>query len=217
MDNLIQTIAVYALPVLFAITLHEAAHGYVARHFGDPTAQQAGRISLNPLRHIDPMGTIVVPLVLLFTTKLMGGGLLFGWAKPVPVNWSRLRRPKRDMLWVALAGPASNLLMAIGWVLFLRILLALDLISSADDFWVLMANAGVQVNLILMALNLLPLPPLDGGRIVFSLLPARLAWRYGRIEPYGMIILIALMVLGWLWPLMLPLLQLGQWVVSGFL
>ena len=217
MDNLIQTIAVYALPVLFAITLHEAAHGYVARHFGDPTAQQAGRISLNPLRHIDSMGTIVVPLVLLFTTKLMGGGLLFGWAKPVPVNWSRLRRPKRDMLWVALAGPASNLLMAIGWVLFLRILLALDLISSADDFWVLMANAGVQVNLILMALNLLPLPPLDGGRIVFSLLPARLAWRYGRIEPYGMIILIALMVLGWLWPLMLPLLQLGQWVVSGFL
>ena len=217
MDNLIQTIAVYALPVLFAITLHEAAHGYEARHFGDPTAQQAGRISLNPLRHIDSMGTIVVPLVLLFTTKLMGGGLLFGWAKPVPVNWSRLRRPKRDMLWVALAGPASNLLMAIGWVLFLRILLALDLISSADDFWVLMANAGVQVNLILMALNLLPLPPLDGGRIVFSLLPARLAWRYGRIEPYGMIILIALMVLGWLWPLMLPLLQLGQWVVSGFL
>src|SRR5690606_2994216 len=111
-DNLIQTIAVYALPVLFAITLHEAAHGYVARYFGDPTAAQAGRISLNPLRHIDPMGTIVVPLVLLFATKLMGGGLLFGWAKPVPVNWSRLRRPKRDMLWVALAGPASNLLMA---------------------------------------------------------------------------------------------------------
>ena len=217
MDNLIQTIAVYALPVLFAITLHEAAHGYVARHFGDPTAQQAGRISLNPLRHIDPMGTIVVPLVLLFATKLMGGGLLFGWAKPVPVNWSRLRRPKRDMLWVALAGPASNLLMAIGWVLFLRLLLALDLISSANDFWALMANAGVQVNLILMALNLLPLPPLDGGRIVFSLLPARLAWKYGRIEPYGLMILIGLMMLGWLWPLMVPLLKLGQWVVSGFL
>ena len=217
MDNLIQTIAVYALPVLFAITLHEAAHGYVARHFGDPTAQQAGRISLNPLRHIDLMGTIVVPLVLLFTTKLMGGGLLFGWAKPVPVNWSRLRRPKRDMLWVALAGPASNLLMAIGWVLFLRVLLALDMITGTHDFWALMANAGVQVNLILMALNLLPLPPLDGGRIVFSLLPARLAWRYGRIEPYGLFILIGLMMLGWLWPLMVPLLQLGQWVVSGFL
>ncbi|MGB3275761.1 MAG: site-2 protease family protein [Castellaniella sp.] len=217
MDNLIQTIAVYALPVLFAITLHEAAHGYVARYFGDPTAQQAGRISLNPLRHIDLMGTIVVPLVLLFATKLMGGGLLFGWAKPVPVNWSRLRRPKRDMLWVALAGPASNLFMAIGWVLFLRAMLSLDLISGPQDFWLLMANAGVQVNLILMALNLLPLPPLDGGRIVFSLLPPRLAWRYGRIEPYGLMILIVLMMLGWLWPLMLPLLKLGQWVVGGFL
>jgi Zn-dependent protease len=216
-DNLIQTIAVYALPVLFAITLHEAAHGYVARYFGDPTAAQAGRISLNPLRHIDPMGTIVVPLVLLFATKLMGGGLLFGWAKPVPVNWSRLRRPKRDMLWVALAGPASNLLMAIGWVLFLRVLLMLDLISGPQDFWALMASAGVQVNLILMALNLLPLPPLDGGRIVFSLLPPRLAWRYGRIEPYGLVILVVLMMLGWLWPLMLPLLKLGQWVVGGFL
>ena len=217
MDNLIQTIAVYALPVLFAITLHEAAHGYVARYFGDPTAAQAGRISLNPLRHIDPMGTIVVPLVLLFATKLMGGGLLFGWAKPVPVNWSRLRRPKRDMLWVALAGPASNLLMAIGWVLFLRVLLMLDLISGPQDFWALMASAGVQVNLILMALNLLPLLPLDGGRIVFSLLPPRLAWRYGRIEPYGLVILVVLMMLGWLWPLMLPLLKLGQWVVGGFL
>jgi Zn-dependent protease len=216
-DNLIQTIAVYALPVLFAITLHEAAHGYVARHFGDPTAEQAGRISLNPLRHIDLMGTIVVPLALLFATKLMGGGLLFGWAKPVPVNWGRLRRPKRDMLWVALAGPASNLLMAIGWVLLLRVLLMLDLIGGPRDFWALMVNAGVQVNLILMALNLLPLPPLDGGRIVFSLLPPRLAWRYGRIEPYGLVILIVLMMLGWLWPLILPLLKLGQWVVSGFL
>ncbi|MFV0284738.1 MAG: site-2 protease family protein [Castellaniella sp.] len=217
MDNLIQTIAVYALPVLFAITLHEAAHGYVARYFGDHTAEQAGRISLNPLRHIDPMGTLLVPLVLLFATKLMGGGLLFGWAKPVPVNWGRLRRPKRDMLWVALAGPASNLLMAIGWVLFLRVMLMLDLIDGPRDFWLLMAHAGVQVNLILMALNLLPLPPLDGGRIVFSLLPPRLAWRYGRIEPYGLVILIVLMMLGWLWPLMVPLLKFGQWVVGGFL
>ena len=217
MDNLIQTIAVYALPVLFAITLHEAAHGYVARHFGDPTAEQAGRISLNPLRHIDLMGTIIVPLALLLVTRLMGGGLLFGWANPGPVTWGRLRRPKRDMLWVALAGPMSNLLMAIGWVLFLRAMLALDLITGPRDFWALMAHAGVQVNLILMALNLLPLPPLDGGRVVFSLLPPRLAWRYGRIEPYGFVILIVLMMLGWLWPLMLPLLKLGQWVVGGFL
>ena len=218
MDSLIQTIAVYALPVLFGITLHEAAHGYVARMFGDPTAYQAGRISLNPIRHVDPIGTIAVPLFLLFSTKLLGGaGILFGWAKPVPVDWGRLRNPKRDMLWVALAGPASNLLMAIGWVLFLRALLMLDLISGPQDFWALMASAGVQVNLILMALNLLPLPPLDGGRIVFSLLPPRLAWRYGRIEPYGLVILVVLMMLGWLWPLMLPLLKLGQWVVGGFL
>lgn len=217
MDQLIQTISVYALPVLFAITLHEAAHGYVARYFGDPTAYQAGRISLNPLRHIDPIGTIVVPLVLLFVTRLMGGGLLFGWAKPVPVNWSRLRRPKQDMLWVALAGPASNLLQAIFWVLFLRLMLAMGLIQQADSFWALMAQAGVEINLILMALNLLPLPPLDGGRIVFSLLPPRMAWQYGRIEPYGMVILIVMMAMGWLWPLMMPLLQFGQWVVRGFL
>ncbi len=217
MENLIQTIAVYALPVLFAITLHEAAHGYVARHFGDPTAQLAGRISLNPLRHIDPVGTIVVPLVLLFLTRLMGGGLLFGWAKPVPVDWSRLRRPKQDMLWVALAGPASNLLQAIAWVLLWRLLVQVGLISGDAGFWALMAHAGVQVNLILMALNLLPLPPLDGGRIVFSLLPHRLAWRYGRIEPYGLVILIVLMMTGWLWPLMVPLLRFGEWVVRGFL
>lgn len=217
MDQLIQTIAVYALPVLLAITLHEAAHGYVARYFGDPTAYQAGRISLNPLRHIDPMGTIVVPLVLLFITRMMGGGLLFGWAKPVPVDWSRLRRPKQDMLWVALAGPASNLLQAVFWVLFLRLLLSTGQIQSSDSFWALMAHAGVQINLILMALNLIPLPPLDGGRIVFSLLPPRLAWQYGRIEPYGLVILIVLMMMGWLWPLMLPLLRFGEWVVNGFL
>ncbi|WP_322996397.1 site-2 protease family protein [Castellaniella sp.] len=217
MDQLIQTISVYAIPVLFAITLHEAAHGYVARYFGDPTAYQAGRISLNPLRHIDPMGTIVVPLVLLFVTRFMGGGLLFGWAKPVPVNWSRLRRPKQDMLWVALAGPASNLLQAIFWVLFLRVMLSAGMIEQPGSFWALMAQAGVEINLILMALNLLPLPPLDGGRIVFSLLPPRMAWQYGRIEPYGLAILIVLMVMGWLWPLMTPLLQFGQWVVRGFL
>ncbi|CAM5788050.1 site-2 protease family protein [Castellaniella caeni] len=217
MNQLIQTIAVYALPVLFAITLHEAAHGYVARFFGDPTAQEAGRISINPIRHIDPMGTIVVPLVLLFVTKFMGGGLLFGWAKPVPVNWGRLRRPKQDMLWVALAGPASNLLQAIAWVLLWRLLLLTGIVQTGGDFWSQMAYAGVQVNLILMALNLVPLPPLDGGRIVFSLLPPRMAWQYGRIEPYGIVILIVLMMLGWLWPLMQPLLALGHWIVSGFL
>ncbi len=216
MQELIQTITVYALPVLLGITLHEAAHGYVARLFGDPTAAQAGRISLNPVRHIDPVGTIVVPLVLLFSTKLLGGaGLLFGWAKPVPVDWSRLRRPKRDMLWVALAGPASNLFMAVLWAISLRLLVESG--SALDSFWVRMGIAGIQVNLVLMALNLLPLPPLDGGRIVFSLLPDRLAWQYGRLEPYGLVILIVLLVSGVLWTLLRPLLSLGESIIGWFL
>ena len=216
MNSLIQTITVYALPVLFGITLHEAAHGYVARMFGDPTAYEAGRVSLNPLRHIDPIGTIVVPLVLLFSTKLLGGsGLLFGWAKPVPVDWGRLRSPKRDMLWVALAGPASNIVMAIIWAISLRLLI--DSGSMPGDFWVRMAIAGIQVNIVLMALNLLPLPPLDGGRIVFSLLPPRMAWSYSRIEPYGLAILVVLMLTGVLWVLMRPLLALGQLIIEWFL
>ena len=216
MSELIQTITVYALPVLFGITLHEAAHGYVARMFGDPTAWQAGRISLNPVRHIDPIGTIVVPLVLLFSTKLLGGGgLLFGWAKPVPVDWSRLRHPKRDMAWVALAGPASNLVMAIIWAISLRLLVEAG--ASATDFWARMAIAGVQVNLILMALNLIPLPPLDGGRIVTSMLPNRLAYQYARIEPYGIVILIVLMMTGALWFLLEPFLFFGRSVIKWFL
>jgi len=216
MEALIQTITVYALPVLFGITLHEAAHGYVARMLGDPTAHLAGRISLNPIRHIDPVGTIVVPLVLLFSTKLLGGGgLLFGWAKPVPVDWGRLRRPKRDMLWVALAGPASNLVMAVIWAVSLRMLAESG--ASQGDFWVRMTIAGIEVNLILMALNLIPLPPLDGGRIVFSLLPDRMAWQYSRLEPYGLVILIVLMLTGVLWVLLRPLLALGQLIINWFL
>lgn len=216
MESIIQTITVYALPVLFGITLHEAAHGYVARMFGDPTAYQMGRVSLNPIRHIDPIGTIVVPLFLLLTTKLMGGaGLLFGWAKPVPVDWGRLRHPKRDMMWVALAGPGSNIVMAIIWALSLRLFISTGM--APDDFWVRMAIAGIQVNLVLMALNLLPLPPLDGGRVVFSLLPDRLAYQYAKIEPYGMVILIVLMLTGALWVLLQPLLMLGQGVVRWFL
>lgn len=214
--SLIQTITVYALPVLFGITLHEAAHGYVARMLGDPTAYQLGRVSLNPIRHIDPVGTIVVPLVLLVTTKLMGGaGLLFGWAKPVPVDFGRLRRPKKDMLWVALAGPASNLFMAVIWAIALRMLAESG--SDAASFWVRMSIAGIQVNLVLMALNLMPLPPLDGGRIVFSLLPDRMAWQFSRIEPYGMVILIVLMLTGVLWVFLQPLLVLGQSIVHWFL
>ncbi|TCT09717.1 site-2 protease family protein [Paralcaligenes ureilyticus] len=216
MDSLIQTITIYALPVLFGITLHEAAHGYVARMFGDPTAYEAGRVSLNPVRHIDLMGTIIVPLVLLFSTKLLGGaGLLFGWAKPVPVDWGRLRNPKRDMLWVALAGPASNLFMAIIWTLGLRFLA--DSGASQNDFWVQMTVAGIQINLVLMALNLLPIPPLDGGRIVFSLLPGRLAWRYSKIEPYGLMIIVVLMISGVLWTFLQPLLALGQIIINWFL
>lgn len=216
MESLIQTITVYALPVLFGITLHEAAHGYVARMFGDPTAYQAGRISLNPIRHIDPVGTIVVPLVLLFSTKMMGGaGMLFGWAKPVPVDWSRLRRPKQDMLWVALAGPASNLVMAVLWALSLRLLISSGL--TPQDFWVQMAIAGINVNLVLMALNLFPLPPLDGGRIVFSLLPHSLAFKYAKLEPYGMVILIVLMLTGVLWVALQPLLLFGQAIIRWFL
>lgn len=216
MESFIQTLAVYAIPVLFGITLHEAAHGYVARYFGDPTAQHAGRISLNPIRHIDPVGTIAVPLFLLISTKLLGGaGLLFGWAKPVPVNWSKLRNPKKDILWVALAGPASNLLMAILWVLGLRLMLMAGM--NGQDFWGKMAIAGVQVNLVLMALNLVPLPPLDGGRVVYSLLPQPYANQYARIEPYGMLILIVLMFTGVLWTILQPFLAFGQTVIRLFL
>lgn len=216
MESLIQTITVYALPLLFAITIHETAHGYVARLFGDPTAWQMGRITLNPIPHIDPVGTIAVPLFLLFSTKLLGGaGVLFGWAKPVPVDWSKLRRPKRDMLWVALAGPASNLAMAILWAITASLLFRSGV--SNQDFWFRMAIAGIQVNLILMALNMLPIPPLDGGRIVFSLLPDQLAWRYSRIEPYGLLILILLMLTGALWFMLQPLLAFGYLIVKWFL
>ena len=203
--SLIQKIVVFALPVLFAITLHEASHGYVARHFGDMTAAAAGRITVNPLKHIDPVGTILVPLVILVASKLLGGGaLLFGWAKPVPVNFANLRRPKQDMLWVAAAGPGVNLLMAIGWALVIQLGDALGN-GFASAPLVLMGAAGVFINVILMSLNLLPLPPLDGGRIAVSLLPVRQAIRFSKIEPYGLFILLGLLftgILGFvLWPL----------------
>ena len=215
MESVIQTIAIYAIPLIFAITLHEAAHGYVARMFGDNTAAEAGRVSLNPLRHIDPVGTLLVPAVILLTSKLLGGGgLLFGWAKPVPVDFGRLRRPKRDMLWVAAAGPAMNLAMAIVWAISLKFMVGGDI---KEDFFLGMAVAGVQVNLTLMALNLLPIPPLDGGRIVFSLLPSRLAWQYSKIEPYGMIILLVLLVTNALAFLVSPMLWVGDAIVRMFL
>jgi Zn-dependent protease len=191
--GLIQVIALAAIPITFAITLHEAAHGYAARHFGDYTAHNAGRISLNPLRHIDPIGTIAVPLVILVTSKLMGtGGILFGWAKPVPVNFGQLRHPKRDMLWVAAAGPGANLVMALGWAFVLRLALGMP-----ESYFSLpmqrMAQYGIGINVVLMVLNLFPLPPLDGGRIAVSLLPGHLAWQFARIEPYGFIILLMLL------------------------
>ena len=175
--------------MLFAITLHEAAHGYVARHFGDLTAYQAGRISLNPLRHIDPIGTVLVPLVMFMTA-----GFLFGWAKPVPVNFGRLRRPKQDMLWVAIAGPASNLFMAILWIMVAK--LALGSSGGTTAAWFLaMAQAGITINVVLMVLNLIPLPPLDGGRVAVSLLPQPYSYRFAKIEPYGMFILIGILLL----------------------
>lgn len=187
-DQLIQTIALAAIPVLFAITLHEAAHGYVARHFGDMTAHQAGRISLNPMRHIDPFGTVILPLLTLWM-----GGILFGWAKPVPVNFAALRHPKKDMLWVAIAGPASNLAMALGWALIYKMGLMFPENYFAEPM-LGMAMWGIKINVVLMVLNLLPLPPLDGGRVAVSLLPHRQAFQLAKIEPYGMFILIFLAI-----------------------
>jgi Zn-dependent protease len=215
MDDIIQSIALYAIPVIFAITLHEAAHGYVARMFGDPTAYQMGRVSLNPVRHIDPVGTLLVPLAILLASKLLGSpGILFGWAKPVPVDFSRLRRPKQDMLWVAAAGPASNLFMAILWGIVLKLVYQS---GGAEGFWFDMAAAGVQINLVLMALNLLPLLPLDGGRMLYSLLPHRLAWQYSRMEPYGMMIVLLLLFSGALWVFLQPIFALGSTIVGWFL
>ncbi|SFN75531.1 Zn-dependent protease (includes SpoIVFB) [Formivibrio citricus] len=203
MEDLIQKIAVWALPVLLAITGHEASHAFAAKHFGDKTAWMLGRCSFNPIKHIELLGTIVMPLLCLAL-----GGFVFGWAKPVPVNFSALRRPKQDMLWVSLAGPGANLVMALLWALLLRLSGSLGMDYFAVPL-MLMARAGIIINISLMALNLLPLLPLDGGRILLSLLPRNLAWQYSRIEPYGMFILIALMAFGVLGTLMAPFLSLG--------
>ncbi len=211
--NAIQTLAISALPIVFAITLHEAAHGYAARHFGDLTAHQAGRISLNPLRHVDAVGTVIVPAVILM---LSAGNFLFGWAKPVPVNFGRLRNPKRDMFWVAAAGPGVNLLMAIGWGLLLKA--AVDMPPHAySQAMAEMGRVGVNINAVLMLLNLLPLPPLDGGRIAVSLLPHRVAWQFARLEPYGMFILLALLFTGLLEAILGPLLGLFLMLIKSLL
>ncbi|MGZ8155283.1 MAG: site-2 protease family protein, partial [Burkholderiales bacterium] len=213
--NLVQVIAVYAIPVLLAITLHEAAHGYVAMRLGDMTAYDAGRVSLNPVRHIDPVGTVALPLALLAIAKVVGGGgMLFGWAKPVPVNFANLRRPKQDMLWVAAAGPLSNLLMALMWAAMLKAGL-----SMPENYFslplALMGAAGVFINVVFMVLNLLPLPPLDGGRMLVSLLPHRVARGVSRIEPYGFIILIVLLFTEVLGRVLWPLIAATMSVIAG--
>jgi Zn-dependent protease len=209
-SNLIQTVLIYALPVIFAITVHEAAHGYVARHLGDNTAEVMGRVTLNPMKHIDPIGTILMPLMLYFATS---GAFLFGYAKPVPVNFGRLRHPKRDMVWVALAGPASNFVQAILWAL---VLVALVAAGVSESFFIKMAQGGILVNLVMWAFNLFPLPPLDGGRVLAGLLPNGQAQMFlARIEPYGFFIVMGLVIAGvvstyWLRPLM----DVGYFVIN---
>jgi len=198
--TLVQQLAVWALPVLLAVTLHEAAHGYVARALGDSTAAQLGRLSLNPLRHVDPVGTLLVPGLLLAM-----GGFLFGWAKPVPVNPARLKEGRRSMAWVAVAGPLANLAMAFAWAIVLKVLLVTGVDGGVAIGMRYMALAGIAINILLMVLNLLPLPPLDGSRVLGGFLPPPQAQMLDRIEPYGLIILLALLftgVLGFiLWPL----------------
>ena len=211
-EPLVRIIAIYALPVLFAITLHEAAHGYVARHFGDMTAFAQRRISVNPLRHVDLVGTILVPLVILLVS---GGRFLFGWAKPVPVNYSALRKPKQHMAWVAAAGPAANLVMALGWALLLKVGMVLPE-GGYSEACVRMSEAGVRVNLIFMFLNLLPILPLDGGRILASLLPNRVSWQYLRLEPWGLPLLLVLVVTNMLEALLGPLLMFSESLIHAF-
>ncbi len=199
--NLIQTVAIYALPVLFAITVHEAAHGYAARHFGDDTAYVLGRITLNPVKHIDPVGTILMPLMLYFATS---GAFLFGYAKPVPVRFGNLRNPKRDMVWVALAGPGANLAMALGWGILFYLLIGMGV---DERYFLTMCKAGITVNLVMFAFNLFPLPPLDGGRILVGLLPYKQAELVSRVEPWGFFVVMGLVVMGivdklWMRPVM---------------
>lgn len=210
--KLIQTVAIYALPVIFAITVHEAAHGYVARYFGDATAWRLGRVTLNPVSHIDPLGTILMPLLLYFATA---GAFVFGYAKPVPVNFGQLRRPKQHMVWVALAGPGANFLQALLWgaAYFLLARLGVD-----EPFFVKMCQAGVLVNVVMFVFNLFPLPPLDGGRILVGLLPLAQARWLARVEPWGFFIVMALVLTGVvsaLW--MRPLMQLTYQALDGLL
>ncbi|MDC0183321.1 site-2 protease family protein [Nitrosomonadales bacterium] len=204
--TIIQKITAYAIPIIFAITVHEAAHGYAAKYFGDMTAHYLGRISLNPFKHIDPIGTIILPALTVWM-----GGILFGWAKPVPVNFSNLRNPKKNMMWVALAGPLSNLLMAIFWTfLYARLQLFPD---SSIFFLQVMALAGIQINLILMVLNMLPIPPLDGGRVAVSLLPYPWSSYIENLEKYGLFIIIFLLFSGVLGNILFPLINISKSII----
>ncbi len=212
LEQIIQTIAIYAIPVIFAITLHEAAHGYAAKMFGDNTAYMLGRVTLNPLKHIDPMGTIVIPLLLYFATA---GTFLFGYAKPVPVRFGHLKHPKKDMVWVALAGPGSNLVQAILWALVYLLLLKLNL---GERFFIEMCQAGVLVNVVMFAFNLFPLPPLDGGRILVGLLPWKQAATLSRIEPWGFYIVLGLLltdIISRFW--MHPVMSATYWFLDSIL
>jgi Zn-dependent protease len=203
MNNLIQTFAVYALPILFAITLHEAAHAYAARHFGDNTAFMLGRMSLNPVKHIDPVGTLLIPILLFF----VGSPFLFGYAKPVPVEYRNLRNPKRDMAWVALAGPGANLVMALMWMVGV---IVLGMFMEPEDFFMRMAQAGILTNLVIFAFNLFPVPPLDGGRVLTSILPAPYAYKYAQLENYGFFIVLGLAMLGFLKYWMAPVMMVAN-------
>jgi Zn-dependent protease len=201
--SLLELVAIWLLPVVFGITVHEVAHGWMALRLGDRTAQMLGRLTLNPIRHVDPVGTILVPVVL-----LMLGGFVFGWAKPVPVTWENLRRPQRDMALVALAGPLANVLMAVIWLLVLLVGISLQTSGYMQGIargLAYMATAGILINTVLLVLNLLPVPPLDGSRVLAALLPRRLRAGYGRIEPFGLLILVALIATGLLGPVMRPL------------
>ena len=211
--HLIQTVAIYALPVLFAITVHEAAHGYAARHFGDNTAWALGRVTLNPTKHIDPIGTILMPLLLYFATS---GTFLFGYAKPVPVQFGNLRNPKRDMVWVALAGPGANLAQALGWGALVYLLQAAGVM---EPFFFKVCRAGVLVNVVIFVFNLFPVPPLDGGRILVGLLPAKQAQWLAGIEPWGFFVVIGLVLAGvlnslWMQPLMGLTYRALDWALS---